>query len=83
MKEINKNEKAITLIALIITIIILVVLAAVSIRAITNMGIVGYAVNGAYTEYTTQYIDNNEIVYVIDEMYAYYSDGHLYASMQL
>ena len=46
MKKEN-NEQAITLIALIITIIILVVLAAVSIRAVTNMGIVGHAINGA------------------------------------
>ena len=43
----KRNEKAITLIALIITIIILVILAAVSIRAVYNMGIVNYAVNGA------------------------------------
>ena len=41
-----KNNQGITLIALIITIIILVILAAVSIRAVTNMGIVGHAVNG-------------------------------------
>ena len=41
-----KKEGGITLIALIITIIILVILAAVSIRAIYNMGIVGHAING-------------------------------------
>ena len=41
-----KEEKAITLIALIITIIILVILAAVSIRAVYNMEIVNHAVNG-------------------------------------
>ena len=41
-----KNERAITLIALIITIIILVILAAVSIRAVYNMGIVNHAING-------------------------------------
>ena len=46
MKERLKTEKAITLIALIITIIILVILAAVSIRAIYNNAIVGIAVNG-------------------------------------
>jgi len=40
------NQKGITLIALIITIIILVILAAVSIRAVYNMGIVGHAING-------------------------------------
>ena len=49
-----RKEKAITLIALIITIIILVILAAVSIRAAYNMGIVNHAVNGtqAYAEET-------------------------------
>ena len=46
MKDLKK-ERGITLIALIITIIILVILAAVSIRAVTNMKIVDYAVNGA------------------------------------
>ena len=44
--RIKRNEKGITLIALIITIIILVILAAVSIRTVTNMGIVGHAING-------------------------------------
>ena len=44
--RIKRNEKGITLIALIITIIILVILAAVSIRAVANMGIVGHAING-------------------------------------
>ena len=50
MKKISKQElkreSGITLIALIITIIILVILAAISIRAVTNMGIVGHAING-------------------------------------
>ena len=41
-----KKESGITLIALIITIIILVILAAVSIRAVYNMGIVEKAING-------------------------------------
>ena len=41
-----KKESGITLIALIITIIILVILAAVTIRAVTNMKIVDYAMNG-------------------------------------
>ena len=45
MKSFKRNE-GITLIALIITIIILVILAAVSIRAVTNMRIVDYAING-------------------------------------
>ena len=47
-----KNQSGITLIALIITIIILVILAAVSIRAVYNMGIVGHAING-----TQQYVE--------------------------
>jgi len=51
MRE-NYNERGITLIALIITIIILVILAAVSIRAVYEMGIVGYAING-----TKQYVE--------------------------
>ena len=47
MKKYNlRKERGITLIALIITIIILVILAAVSIRAVYNMGIVGHAING-------------------------------------
>ena len=59
MKNQIKSEKAITLIALIITIIILVILAAVSIRAVYNMGIVNYAVNGTegYTKASKQ--ENN------------------------
>ena len=54
-----KTEKAITLIALIITIIILVILAAVSIRAVYNMGIVNHAVNGTqeYTRTSKEEID--------------------------
>ena len=42
-----ERESGITLIALIITIIILVILAAVSIRTVTNMKIVDYAMNGS------------------------------------
>ena len=50
MKIINKNrqEKGITLIALVITIIILLILAVVSIRLVVNNGILGKA------EYATQ-----------------------------
>ena len=40
-KELTKNEKGITLVALIITIIILLILAVVSIRAITGDNILG------------------------------------------
>ena len=56
-----KKESAITLIALIITIIILVILAAVSVRAVYNMGIVNHAVNG--TEgYAKAAKEENEIL---------------------
>ena len=47
MKAKLKQQKAITLIALIITVIIMVILAAVSIRALYNNGLIGRAVNGA------------------------------------
>ena len=42
-KELTKNEKGITLVALIITIIILLILAVISIRAITGDNILGKA----------------------------------------
>lgn len=42
-----RQEKGITLVALIITIIVLVILAAVSIAAVYQSNIVNYAVNGA------------------------------------
>ena len=44
MKKI-KQDKGITLIALIITIIVLLILAVVTIGAITNQGIINYATN--------------------------------------
>ena len=61
MKRTNNNEKGITLIALIITIIILVILAAVSVRAIYNMGIVNYAVNGTQ-DYARGTVEENRIL---------------------
>ena len=54
-----KKERGITLIALIITIIILVILAAVSIRAITNMKIVDYAINGSQNYVAAGKNENN------------------------
>ena len=45
-KKLTKNEKGITLVALIITIIILLILAVVSIRAITGDNILGKAEAG-------------------------------------
>ena len=61
MKKFLKNQKGITLIALIITIVILVILAAVSIRAVTNMEIVGQATNGVQ-EYTQKSVEENIIM---------------------
>lgn len=57
----QRNDKGITLVALIITIIILVILAAVSISAVYNSKIVDYAVNGA-TGYAGEAIKENEIM---------------------
>ena len=57
----RKNEKGITLIALIITIIILVILVAVSIRAVANMKIVGHAINGTQ-DYARQAKAENKIL---------------------
>ena len=47
MKGKTKEQKGITLIALIITIVVLLILAAVAISSITNDGILGYATNAA------------------------------------
>ncbi len=41
----TKTQKGITLVALIITIIVLLILAVVTIGAITNQGMINYAVN--------------------------------------
>ena len=60
-KRIFKNERGITLIALIITIIILVILAAVSIRVVYNMEIVGRAVNGTQ-DYAQRALEENRMV---------------------
>ena len=64
-KLLNKQnltqEKGITLIALIITIIILVILAAVSIRAVYNMSIVDYAVNGTQN-YAKEAVKENKML---------------------
>jgi len=45
MNKLGKTEKGITLVALIITIIVLLILAAVTIGAVQNDGIIGYAKN--------------------------------------
>ena len=56
-----RQEKGITLVALIITIIVLVILAAVSIAAVYNSNIIGYAVNGAQ-DYSQQAVNENAIL---------------------
>ena len=56
-----RQERGITLIALIITIIVLVILAAVSIRAVTNQKIVEQAVNGSQ-EYANESLKENKIL---------------------
>ncbi len=56
-----RQEKGITLMALIITIIVLVILAAISISAAYQSGIMGYAVNGAY-DYSNAAQLENEIM---------------------
>lgn len=56
-----RQEKGITLVALIITIIVLVILAAVSIAAVYQSNIVGYAVNGAQN-YATEAGKENKIL---------------------
>ena len=57
----KKNEKGITLIALIITVIILVILAAVSVRAIVDMQIVEHAVNGSQ-KYVEESLKENNVL---------------------
>lgn len=56
-----RQEKGITLVALIITIIVLVILAAVSIAAVYQSNIVDYAVNGA-KNYATEAGRENKIL---------------------
>lgn len=57
----TKKEEGITLIVLIITIIVLVILAAVTIKAVYDSNIIGYAVNGA-TNYASEATRENEIL---------------------
>ena len=57
----QKDERGITLVALIITIIILVILAAVSISAAYNSGIIFYAMNGT-RDYTNAAREENRIM---------------------
>ena len=60
-KQMLRQEKGITLIALIITIIILVILAAVSINSVYNMKIVGKAIQGVQ-QYAQKTAEENKIM---------------------
>ena len=60
-KDSLKNEKGITLIALIITIIILVILAAISLRAAFETGIIDFSVKGA-ENYVKKAEEENKII---------------------
>ena len=61
MRKNTKNQEGITLIALIITIIILVILAAITIRAVVGMGIMGHAINGTQ-EFVRGAKDENRVL---------------------
>lgn len=56
-----RQEKGITLVALIITIIVLVILAAVAITTAYQTGIVNYAMNGA-TGYAQAGLNENRMM---------------------
>ena len=56
-----KEEKGITLLALIVTIIVLVILAAISVSAAYMSGIIRHAEDGA-KEYAKQAVEENKIV---------------------
>lgn len=71
MKKREKQEKAITLIALVLTIIVLLILAGISIQAITNQGIFGQA-NRAIDEQTKASMKEQIAIYVSEATYDYY-----------
>ncbi len=78
MKQKQKEERGITLIALIITIIILVLLAAISISAVVDSRIVDVATNGAANyakEQLREEEEFNKTVNVIDEYVKKYGGG--------
>lgn len=54
-----RQEKGITLVALIVTIIVLIILAAVAIGAVYQSNMVNYAVNGAYNYSNAAVYENN------------------------
>lgn len=60
-----REEKGITLVALIITIVVLIILAAVTIMSVTKDGFIGTAINGTQNFQNAQYYENS----VIDDVY--------------
>lgn len=56
-----RQEKGITLVALVVTIIILIILAAVAIGAVYQSNMVNYAINGA-TNYSEASVNENKIL---------------------
>ena len=64
-----REEKGITLVALIITIIVLIILAAVTIMSITNDGFINTAINGTQNYANAQMYESSQI----DSMYRKFS----------
>lgn len=56
-----REEKGITLVALIITIIVLIILAAVTIMTLTNDNFIGTAINGTQNYANAQRYESQEI----------------------
>ena len=67
MKENLKNEKGITLIALVITIIVLLILAIVTIRIVVNQNIINHA-NNAVTAYNEAQKNEAEQLTWVEEL---------------
>ncbi len=61
-----KNQKGITLVALIITIIVLIILAAVTIISVNNMGLVPLAINGTQNYAIAQENEGNLVNGITD-----------------
>lgn len=56
-----REEKGITLVALIITIIVLIILAAVTIMTLTNDNFIGTAINGTQSYANAQRYESSQI----------------------
>lgn len=65
-----REEKGITLVALIITIIVLIILAAVTVMSFTDSGLINTAVNGTINYANAQHAEQ----VVMNELYENLSD---------